>query len=278
MLKKETLIKTIKSLLLILILLFIACVSSSPPKEEGTTGRGMNSDNTGDTEVKVPKIKDKIVIPDETPIPENNPESMEMAAAGSNDTTSNTGTRSTSLNSAPAVPSIRDVQIQENNDRITTPEPVIIIRPTPVPEPQLPEKENPGDVWIEPSNINTTVGKSFQTGVHINTGAKRIAAYGIKLFFNRSIIDIDSLKETKIVAGEQGFMSAANTTVPGMVNASGFDTAGKGPSRNLELFIVYWRAVAKGEASISVNIETIVNDSYETIGIPRGISGTVSVK
>lgn len=136
-----------------------------------------------------------------------------------------------------------------------------------------------GDVWIEPDPIVVHPGSPFEIEVHVNTGAQKIAAYGINFNFNRDFITIDKSRGSNgVIAGPGGFLSAANADNPGVLVAAGFDTSGKGPKSDFHLLTIYWKAVSKGNATILVTVRKLADDATLPVGKPSGKSGTVIVE
>jgi len=191
---KKTLKSTlfILSLVLITILIPLFCCISTKPNNNTVSNPESENSATDEKAIVKPKPKDKIIIiHDEPTVAEVIPEVQLSVGEGGKE---NTGP-------PPAIPN-QDTTVQnfDNNpieifDRApVVQEPQVIIRPTPIPEPELPETENAGDVWTYPRTITVKSGTSFKTAIHLNTGIKRLAAYGIKIFFNKSIIDVEANK------------------------------------------------------------------------------------
>jgi hypothetical protein len=161
-------------------------------------------------------------------------------------------------------------------------EPVVTPSPTGVPgetdTPSIPPAEGAGDVWLVPSDTVTNTGSNFITELHINTGNKKCAAYVINITFNRTIVEVNTdVGESGVEAGAYGFISAVNAGTAGTLRLSGFDTGGKGPGEDLHFLTINWRAVGPGYTLLNIDVEQLVDESTNVIGIPNGIDGGVTV-
>jgi hypothetical protein len=72
-------------------------------------------------------------------------------------------------------------------------------------------------------------------------------------------------------------LSAVNVGTAGTVNATGFDTSGKGPSTDLGVFQIVFGTSARGTATLSVTVNSLTDASTANIGTKVGIGGTVTV-
>jgi hypothetical protein len=153
----------------------------------------------------------------------------------------------------------------------------------PTPEPPAPTEApapvtEPGTVWIEPSSLMVNVGDYFFVEVHINSGTQKIAAYGLYITYDSTIIELYSSAGTNgIETGPYGFISATAATSEGLIRPSGFDTAGTGPGTDLHFLTIHFRAVSVGTTIIDVSVDDLVDESTAAIGTPNGINGEVTV-
>lgn len=141
-----------------------------------------------------------------------------------------------------------------------------------------PAGQEPGDVWIVPSSQIVYRGSSFITEVHVNTGSQKLHAYGIHITFSTRLIKVKG-GSNGVEAGPDGFLAAVN--VQGSVlKMAGFDTSGKGPKSDLYLLAIHWIADAEntGNATLMVDVENLVDNKTNPVGIPRGKNGTVTVQ
>jgi hypothetical protein len=148
--------------------------------------------------------------------------------------------------------------------------------PTAVPT-DAPPVVSAGSVWIDPSTRSVSNGSTFTLDVHCHSGNQLLAAYGIDLYFNQSIINIDSNASKIVEAGPDGFLAASNTGTAGKVVTSGFDASGVGPGSDLHIVIVHMVAVGSGTSAVDIDVRSFVDDATTTIGTPNGISGSVTV-
>lgn len=140
----------------------------------------------------------------------------------------------------------------------------------PTPEPV----EGAGEVWIVPAEQVVSVGLTFNADIHINSGTQKIAAYGIVVTYDSNII---GLGPSGVDEGADGYTSAVNTNTPGIIQISGFDATGVGPSGDLEMVIIEWTGIAEGTSAIDMTIDKLVDDSTTQVGTPTAISGSVTV-
>jgi hypothetical protein len=105
----------------------------------------------------------------------------------------------------------------------------------------------------------------------VNSGNQKVAAYGLEITFDADILAGDSVE-----AGADGFVAATNIE-PGLITTSGFDIAGKGPRSDLELLVVNMTATGSGTTQVDITVNRLVDENTNTIGIPKGIGGTVTV-
>jgi predicted RNA-binding protein with EMAP domain len=135
-----------------------------------------------------------------------------------------------------------------------------------------------GEVSVVPSDLTVTEGDNFSVEIHVNTGAQKIAAYGIYIGYNTEVLALDtSMGESGISEGPDGFIAAVNAKQPGLVRVSGFDTSGEGPGTDLHLLTVYWTAIGTGTSLIEITVDNLVDNNTHNIGERKGINGTATV-
>lgn len=131
----------------------------------------------------------------------------------------------------------------------------------------IPDSNQPAVyVWLEPDTINAAIDDFFNTSILIDTATFKIAAYGIEIFYDPAVVELDTTMGggTGIVEGEDGFIAAVNIETPGIINIAGMDVTGKGPSPRLDLLRIYWKAIGTSESSL---IELDVNNLYTERGV-----------
>lgn len=136
----------------------------------------------------------------------------------------------------------------------------------------------PGAVWLTPSTMTVYPNDPFALEVHLNSGYQRLAAYGFDIFYDDSLVAVDtSIGNGGVVPGPDGFVSAVNPNTPGQLIISGFDVMGKGPGSDLHLLTLSFLALNNfGTSDISLNINVLVDENTNTIGQPTGYGSTVS--
>jgi len=136
------------------------------------------------------------------------------------------------------------------------------------------------DVWIEPAGLEVGLNDSFVTSIFLNTEGYVLAAYGINIFYDPDILELDRSQANGIEAGSDGFLAAANSNNPGVIRTTGFEISGVPPDSRLELLKVYWKAK---NITASTDIELVVNTladvrslNIDWIGVPEGCTVTVT--
>jgi hypothetical protein len=155
------------------------------------------------------------------------------------------------------------------------------VPPTPGPSPA------PGQMWIEPATMSVrmidgscsflTNPDKFITYIKANTGTQVLAAYSMTLTYLPSVISLDnSLGGAGTDVGSDGFISSVNTSTPGTLAISGFDSIGKGPGASLNLLYIHWVAVAPGTTPINLTVGSSTDPSGASIGT-AGVGATITI-
>jgi len=152
-----------------------------------------------------------------------------------------------------------------------TPTPLYgIIDPTPIipdetPPPVPPYSAPP--VIIAPANQTVRTNEDFTTGVYVNSGNQKVAAYGMTVSYDNSFISVDrNMGEYGVTVGADGFVTAVNSENQGQVIISGFDASGKGPGSNLHMFTVGWTAGnSAGTTIINLSVDVLVDTNSSPI-------------
>jgi hypothetical protein len=147
---------------------------------------------------------------------------------------------------------------------------------TPLPPEMI--KPGAGLVKLEPADSTVKKGNDFAVEIHVNTGTQKVAAYGFVLTFDPAVIDVIGSKGTNGVdALPDGFVQAVNATKRGEVFAAGFDVYGKGPSDDLGIAKVSFKAVGQGQTSIGLEVRSLFDEKSNPLGNPQGEGAQVSV-
>lgn len=154
------------------------------------------------------------------------------------------------------------------------PEPTATPDPGATPDPEY----HAGNVWIEPVNQTVKSGSIFQTEIHVCSDQK-VSAYGFDVTYNEALISVErNYGVSGVEEGEDGFLSAVNSTEPGIIKISGFDVSGQYPGNDLRFLIIYWSAGStEGTVPLDISVDTLVNEETNPIGDPTGIGGTVII-
>jgi hypothetical protein len=129
-----------------------------------------------------------------------------------------------------------------------------------------------------PQSVAVDLNDQFTTEIHVDTGSQNIAAYSVDILFDSNIIIVNTgVGANGVSPGSDGFVTAVNASLPGILQINGFDVTGEGPGSNLHLVTINWTAVGTGATDVIIEVEVLVDSSYVTIGTPAGISNTVTV-
>jgi hypothetical protein len=138
-----------------------------------------------------------------------------------------------------------------------------------------------GNVWIYPSTKTVNTNTLFDLDVRVDSGTKKLGAFGFTITFNQSLLNIDTTKGTNgVSAGVDGFISAVNTNNgAGKVIINGFNATGTGPGSNLRVLIIHFKALmSSGNANIGLTVSNLTDETGIKIGTPSGSGATVSIQ
>jgi hypothetical protein len=127
-----------------------------------------------------------------------------------------------------------------------------------------------------PVDQTVASGAAFTTEIHVNSGEQELAAYGIAISYDETILSIES--DDDVVEGADGFISAVNVNDPGVIKTSGFDVGGVGPGADLHLLTINWDAIDTGTVTLVIEVDSLADPDTNPIGAPAGFSGTVTIK
>ena len=139
-------------------------------------------------------------------------------------------------------------------------------------------KYMPGTIWFEPAKVEAEVGSEFIMELYVNTGKLKLAAYGIDIDFDPSIITVDTTTGMNGVSqGGDGFITAVNADEYGKLRIAGFDTFGTGPGINLHLITIFWITESQGNTDIDLDIRDLSDFLTLPIENKEGIGAKVTV-
>jgi len=159
-----------------------------------------------------------------------------------------------------------------------TPQPTNSPTLQPTPQPSPPDYV-PGNVWFEPKELTVANNSLIDLEVHLNSGTKRLAAYGIDIGYAPLLLKLNTDSGTNgITAGINGFVGASNHNTSGTILISGFDITGKGPGSDLHLLTIHFSAIKPGTATVTLKVNTLTDENYNNIGTPQGVPGSITVQ
>jgi hypothetical protein len=139
-------------------------------------------------------------------------------------------------------------------------------------EPDPPDTSFAGAVWISPYLQECNTGEEFTTEVHVNTGTQLIAAYGINISFDSSVVEY-----LYCVEGDDGFLTAYNPQPESLIT-NGFDAVGKGPSEDLHLLTITWAVKEKTEfTNLGMTVSHMTDEMVVPTGDPTANDGYINV-
>lgn len=149
-----------------------------------------------------------------------------------------------------------------------------VVTPTPTPTgPVTPV----GLVSFGSSAYTAVLNSPLNVNVFVNSGTQKVSAYGMDLTYSTSILSVNTAMGTQgVSAGTDGYISAAKDS-SGTLTIGGFDAFGKGPGAKLHLITVHLTPKSKGNGTLRLTVNELIDDSYNNVGTPRGGSATVTV-
>jgi hypothetical protein len=136
----------------------------------------------------------------------------------------------------------------------------------------------PGSIWFEPEPLQLKVGETRDTAVLCNSGDQNLAAYGFTITFDNTIVRVNtSYYSDGVQKGADGFISAANATIPGKLTVAGFDAMGKEPGARLHILDIAWEGLADGTTPLVLDVDSLTDSDSVNIGIREGIDGKIIV-
>ncbi|MBN1700092.1 MAG: tandem-95 repeat protein, partial [Spirochaetales bacterium] len=135
-----------------------------------------------------------------------------------------------------------------------------------------------GQVWTIPEDQTVSIDSEFTIQLHVNSGAQKLASYGIYVGYNTDVLALNTEVGTSgVSAGPDGFVAAVNANLAGLVRISGFDTSGKGPGTDLYVLDTHWNAIGLGSSVMEITVNAMTDELTDEVGILEGINGSVTV-
>lgn len=139
-------------------------------------------------------------------------------------------------------------------------------------------KYMPGTIWFEPAEIKAESSSQFTMELHLDTGKQKLAAYGIDIDFNPSIISVDTSEALSgVKPGEDGFLSAVNANESGKLRIAGFNAFGTGPAVNMQLVTIYFFSLGQGNTDLNIYIRDLSDPAINIYNNPQGKEAKVTV-
>ncbi len=131
------------------------------------------------------------------------------------------------------------------------------------------------DAWFGMESGAIDLGATYTDNIYVNTGTSKIGAYSFTITYDPTVIQVDlSQGEDGAEPGADGFVAAANMRGSGSYIVNGFDAYGKGPSFNLHLVTLHWKAVGKGTTDLRLEINSLTDETGEELGDKDSFSCT----
>ncbi|MBN1696121.1 MAG: dockerin type I repeat-containing protein [Spirochaetales bacterium] len=153
-------------------------------------------------------------------------------------------------------------------------------------EPTPPASSGTGYMWLDPTKKTVAPSGAFTWELHADTGSQRLAAYDVDISWpvpqGGVIMTVDTSNGTNGVdAGVEGFVAAAEAdNAMGTLHIAGFDTHGTGPSNDLHVCTVHFKAGSREVtgASVSVVVGDMVDETVSPIGMGMGMEAVIVIE
>jgi hypothetical protein len=136
------------------------------------------------------------------------------------------------------------------------------------------QSNGPGSVWFTPDSLGVNAGDLFDLEIHVDTGIQVCRVFGFDLSYHAGTIDYIGYKATSnlpVTYVEEWLLS-------GQVSISSIFTGhAEGPSSDLHVLTLTFRATAALTPTISLGVNNLLEDVNTPIGTPRGDSVQVSI-
>jgi hypothetical protein len=125
----------------------------------------------------------------------------------------------------------------------------------------------PGDAWVQiaPGPEDS----QFDAKVYVDAATERVGAYQIEVTYDPSQgIEIDTSAGTNsgVSPGADGFVTVANTSVPGHVIVNGFNTAGYPGSKEMHLVTIHFNGQPIDADSVNLSVDELASTEGKPIG------------
>ncbi len=133
-----------------------------------------------------------------------------------------------------------------------------------------------GDVWTS-SGGTQLINSTFNIYIYVDTGSQKLATFGIEIEWNQSVIEVLN-EEEGVQEGSTIFTLIKNVdNSTSYMNIAGVNIIGKGPSSNLQILTISWRAISIDESILDITVNNLSDENTNPIGMLNGIDGNVEV-
>ena len=112
-------------------------------------------------------------------------------------------------------------------------------------------------------------GTAFDVNIYVDARGNTVGAYQLTLAYDaREGAQVDTSKGrfAGVSAGADGFITAANTAMPGQVIVNGFDAQGRVGTAQMHLVTVHFAGRDSATGNFVLNLEELVTEQGVTIG------------
>lgn len=136
------------------------------------------------------------------------------------------------------------------------------------------QSNGPGSVWFVPDFLSVNAGDLFDLEIHIDTGTQVCRAFGFDLSYHAGTVDYIGYK----AASNLPVTYAEEWLLSGQVSISSiFPGSLEGPSSDLYVLTLTFRATAALNPTISLGVNNLLEDVNTPVGTPRGDSIQITI-
>ncbi len=136
-----------------------------------------------------------------------------------------------------------------------------------------------GNVWLEPSSSKIYTNSDFDMHIKVDTGSNPLIGYQMEITYDPSVIEIDTQKNGGVDVGSEGFLLITSLdSAQGNIAVMGSNISGSGPSKNLDLLVIHFKALNKPAATfVGIKVKYLKDKN----GIMKNVQGfqtSISIK
>ena len=136
------------------------------------------------------------------------------------------------------------------------------------------------DAWLAPSEKRVIANGNFDLHFHVNSRAQDVGSYQITINFDPDLVQVDTSKGFGgIESGADGFGGVGKVdNENGILRASGFDVNGVGPSPDLDMLIIHFKALDNaGTTNIDLYVDVLTDTNTVDRGAFKGQGSAVTI-